>query len=1018
MSATKILSSLKINGEGRRPPIFNFIIVDLKSRGNVNLSRRNYIPGKSHIQVQGISCARISRCTAWIRYTSRVLAVILLEQFQLRFIPSRAILGNHDVLGTTPWWALWSHDFWGSPIARKGSHGSWRPITTLSFRINALFAASINSPRVDLVGSKGSEEMPSLQNIPDDKDTAEIQECAGTHVPSVSVPFLASSFHVVNTMLHGVVTAAYVWVLRGVGVGHWVALGAGSLFAVHPVHVEAVAGVVGRAELLAAIAFCLALGAYTRYLRGLGYLRSSSNQQRGHCVGGEDHGCLCVADRLHSLQDYYAHKTEAGRGWSMEMPGYMWLGLSVGGAGAAMVCKEQGITALGVALVLHAALVICNAPRNKSMLGLAVRELWGGSVGCLLLLWARITIAPHLPTFTAADNPAAHSPHLLTRTLTIARTWALHARLLLCPSILSFDWSMEAVPLVSSIWDPVNIETVLMLGLLVVVSWSTATACWKARTKHRLAKLSPTLHNHHNNHYHDMLNNNSNNNNNNISLQKNDCCCCCGILSHMHKVISKNTGKSPSHEHVILGLALLVVPFLPASNLATYVGFVVAERVLYLPSMGSCLMVALGCKAIWHRTVPKKTNAAVCSRNCYTSSSRHLLPRWWCSGGSRSRAVLLACWVGVLLLFGARTVRRNQDWRSDEALYRAGVQVNPPKSLANLGVIYSEQGRLQEAEWAYRAALSYVPTMADTHYNLGLLLATSGRTQEAVWSYRSALRSRPWLAQAHLALAQALQELNMNTQAQQVLSECGSQVSGPARDGWSHSWAVAMCRQRLARTHLLAGQSYLALEEVAEALQQAPPGYGLHSLHTLAAEAHLETGNYDDARDSLSLALAANPAHVPAHLAFSRMLQANGSRVEEAEQWLRRAVALAPEDPHPHKHLGQLLLEQGRAEEAVSAWLRAAVLDPQDHTAAFNAATALRLAGRNTHAETFYRRAVSLMPKDVSSHRNLGAILHLNSKLEEARMHYEEALRLAPGDAQTTTNLNRLNSLQNKKRIS
>ena len=38
----------------------------------------------------------------------------------------------------------------------------------------------------------------------------------------------------------------------------------------------------------------------------------------------------------------------------------------------------------------------------------------------------------------------------------------------------------------------------------------------------------------------------------------------------------------------------MVLPFLPASNLFFPVGFVVAERVLYIPSMGFCIMVAYG----------------------------------------------------------------------------------------------------------------------------------------------------------------------------------------------------------------------------------------------------------------------------------------------------------------------------------------------------------------------------------------------------------------------------------------
>ena len=33
-----------------------------------------------------------------------------------------------------------------------------------------------------------------------------------------------------------------------------------------------------------------------------------------------------------------------------------------------------------------------------------------------------------------------------------------------------------------------------------------------------------------------------------------------------------------------------------------------------------------------------------------------------------------------------------------------------------------------------------------------------------------------------------------------------------------------------------------------------------------------------------------------------------GSRTEDAEYWIRRAVALAPDDAHAHKHLGKWTL--------------------------------------------------------------------------------------------------------------
>ena len=42
-----------------------------------------------------------------------------------------------------------------------------------------------------------------------------------------------------------------------------------------------------------------------------------------------------------------------------------------------------------------------------------------------------------------------------------------------------------------------------------------------------------------------------------------------------------------------MALSFLIIPFLPASNLFLRVGFVIAERVLYLPSVGFCILFTL-----------------------------------------------------------------------------------------------------------------------------------------------------------------------------------------------------------------------------------------------------------------------------------------------------------------------------------------------------------------------------------------------------------------------------------------
>ncbi len=60
-------------------------------------------------------------------------------------------------------------------------------------------------------------------------------------------------FHATNVLLHAAASALVAWLVLRLDGGRAAALGAGLLFAVHPVHVEAVANLVGRAEVLAAL---------------------------------------------------------------------------------------------------------------------------------------------------------------------------------------------------------------------------------------------------------------------------------------------------------------------------------------------------------------------------------------------------------------------------------------------------------------------------------------------------------------------------------------------------------------------------------------------------------------------------------------------------------------------------------------------------------------------------------------------------------------------------------------------
>jgi hypothetical protein len=124
------------------------------------------------------------------------------------FDDREAIVKNRDMLVESPWQDIWWHDFWGTDLTSAISHKSYRPLTTASFKLNC-------------------------------------------HTNGLT----PLGFHLVNIALHAVASGLMVKfafvVFRGSSKGvnqadTFGALVAGAIFASHPVHCEAVAGIVGR----------------------------------------------------------------------------------------------------------------------------------------------------------------------------------------------------------------------------------------------------------------------------------------------------------------------------------------------------------------------------------------------------------------------------------------------------------------------------------------------------------------------------------------------------------------------------------------------------------------------------------------------------------------------------------------------------------------------------------------------------------------------------------------------------
>ena len=53
----------------------------------------------------------------------------------------RAVLQNQDILSSSPISSIFLNDFWGTPLTHSGSHKSYRPLTTLTFKLNNILSS-------------------------------------------------------------------------------------------------------------------------------------------------------------------------------------------------------------------------------------------------------------------------------------------------------------------------------------------------------------------------------------------------------------------------------------------------------------------------------------------------------------------------------------------------------------------------------------------------------------------------------------------------------------------------------------------------------------------------------------------------------------------------------------------------------------------------------------------------------------------------------------------------------------
>jgi Flp pilus assembly protein TadD len=159
---------------------------------------------------------------------------------------------------------------------------------------------------------------------------------------------------------------------------------------------------------------------------------------------------------------------------------------------------------------------------------------------------------------------------------------------------------------------------------------------------------------------------------------------------------------------------------------------VIADRFLYIPSVGLALLLALGV-------------------------------HWLLADArlqARSTTVVAGLLVGCALL-GLAARERAKIWRDDHALFSDMVETSPGSALVrcNLGSALYARGDVDAALEEFRLAMRLAPGYSLAHNNLAAALDRKGRAGEALQHYRIALQHGPGLVEARANVGNLLVRL-------------------------------------------------------------------------------------------------------------------------------------------------------------------------------------------------------------------------------------------------------------------
>lgn len=454
---------------------------------------------------------------------------------------------------------------------------------------------------------------------------------------------------------------------------------------------------------------------------------------------------------------------------------------------------------------------------------------------------------------------------------------------------------------------------------------------------------------------------------------------------------------------------------------------IMAERYLYIPSMGFCMAISLVSSGILRRPWFEPKPWPLLGVKPKMGRINHIKP-------DIAKTLALICVTPLIITYSILTINRNRDWRDDLTLWSKASIFSPDSPMVhnNLGKAYWKKGMIKEAGMEFERAIELNPQFLPPYVNYSSLCKETGELEEAYRIIKLALKVDPDSGEAYNNLGNICEKMDSLDEATKAYTMAVELM--PDNPVALNNLATVYIKKGLfdesdkilariiqinpefSEAHYNLGILYKkkgllneAVREFKKAIQIKPNL--IEARHSLA-DSYLEDKLVEKAVKEYEASLDIDPNNVRSYYNLANIYLKIGE-FDKAITEYKKGLELNPNDPELHNNLGIVYVKKGLLDQAISSFKEAIRLQDTRSNPHNNLGNVYYMKGLFNEAEKELKLAIKYDNRNAKAHKSLGLLyLHAKNDPENALLHLKEAIRLEPEQNGSETILRLINNIE------